>query len=169
MTSTSLKSPMSGTSTRRAPAAAGAGALAAGAGAGAAGAFAGAADAGAVGAGAAATADFAAAAEAADFAASAPLPAPGSALPSDTLSPTLTRTSLTTPAEGDGISIVALSLSSVTSDCSAATVSPGLTRISMTSTSLKSPMSGTMTSCMAPMVVAEEAGAASRALSPFPL
>ena len=63
----------------------------------------------------------------------------------------MTRTSFTTPADGDGISIVALSLSSVTSDCSTATVSPGFTRISTTSTLLKSPMSGTKTSCMAPM------------------
>ena len=72
-------------------------------------------------------------------------------MPSDTLSPTLMRTSFTTPADGEGISIVALSLSSVTSDCSGATVSPGLTRISMTSTLLKSPMSGTSTSCIAPI------------------
>jgi len=52
----------------------------------------------------------------------------------------------TTPSEGDGISIVALSDSSVMSDCSLATLSPGLTRTSMTSTLLKSPMSGTLTS-----------------------
>ena len=169
ITSTLLKSPMSGMSTRRAPAAAGAGALAAGAGAGAAGAFAGAADARRRGAGAAATADFAASPEAADFAASAPPSSVRIGLPSETLSPILTRTSFTTPAEGDGISIVALSLSSVTSDCSTATVSPGFTRISITSTLLKSPMSGTMTSCMAPMVVAEEAGAVCTRSSPFPL
>jgi hypothetical protein len=54
--------------------------------------------------------------------------------------------SFTTPASGDGISIVALSDSSEMSDCSFATVSPGFTRISMTSTPLKSPMSGTLTS-----------------------
>ena len=93
---------------------------------------------------------FASAAAAAAFAASA-ASSTRIALPSETLSPTLTRTSFTTPADGDGISIVALSLSSVTSDCSTATVSPGFTRISTTSTLLKSPMSGTKTSCMAPM------------------
>ena len=42
----------------------------------------------------------------------------------------------------------ALSDSSETSDCSFATVSPGFTSTSMTSTSLKSPMSGTFTSMM---------------------
>src|SRR6185503_15265484 len=50
-----------------------------------------------------------------------------------------------TPAFGDGISIVALSDSSVMSDCSLLTASPGFTNTSMTSTSLKSPMSGTST------------------------
>ena len=53
---------------------------------------------------------------------------------------------VTTPAPGEGISIVALSDSSVMSDCSLATASPGLTSTSITSTSLKSPMSGTLTS-----------------------
>jgi hypothetical protein len=52
----------------------------------------------------------------------------------------------TLPAAGDGISIVALSDSSVMSDCSLLIASPGLTSTSMTSTSLKSPMSGTFTS-----------------------
>jgi hypothetical protein len=65
--------------------------------------------------------------------------------PFDTLSPTLILISFTTPAFGDGISMVALSDSSVTSDCSLDTASPGFTRTSMTSTSLKSPMSGTRT------------------------
>ena len=46
------------------------------------------------------------------------------------------------PANGDGTSIVALSDSSVTSGVSAPTSSPGLTRISITGTSAKSPMSG---------------------------
>src|SRR5207253_478187 len=63
----------------------------------------------------------------------------------ETLSPILTLISFTTPAAGDGISIVALSDSSVISDCSLETASPGLTSTSMTSTSLKSPMSGTTT------------------------
>ena len=74
-------------------------------------------------------------------------------LPSATLSPSLTLTSFTTPAAGEGISMVALSDSTVISEASLATESPGLTRISMTSTSLKSPMSGTLTSVMLDMVV----------------
>jgi len=56
--------------------------------------------------------------------------------PSDTLSPTLTFTSLTTPAAELGTSIVALSDSSVTSDCSFSTVSPALTSTSITGMSL---------------------------------
>ena len=70
-------------------------------------------------------------------------------VPIDTLSPTFATTSATVPAIGDGTSIVALSDSSVTSDCSALTTSPGFTRISMIGTSLKSPMSGTFTSIFA--------------------
>jgi hypothetical protein len=66
--------------------------------------------------------------------------------PSFTLSPTLTFNSLTTPAWVDGISIEALSDSTVTSDWSTLIVSPGLTISSMISTSLKSPMFGTFTS-----------------------
>src|SRR5437016_354678 len=66
--------------------------------------------------------------------------------PCETLSPGLILSSFTTPAPGEGISIVALSDSSVMRDCSFATASPGLTRTSMTSTFLKSPMSGTFTS-----------------------
>ena len=54
--------------------------------------------------------------------------------------------SLTTPACDDGISIDALSLSTVTSDCSALMLSPGLTSSSITDTSATSPMSGTFTS-----------------------
>ncbi len=50
------------------------------------------------------------------------------------------------PAADDGTSIVAFSVSSVTSGVSSATASPSLTRSSMTSTSLKSPRSGTRTS-----------------------
>ncbi len=42
--------------------------------------------------------------------------------------------------------MVALSDSSVTSDCSFFTTSPGLTSTSITATSLKSPMSGTLIS-----------------------
>lgn len=70
------------------------------------------------------------------------------------LSPSLTLTSFTTPAADDGISIDALSDSTVTSDCSTFTVSPGLTSTSMTATSLKSPMSGTRTSTLPPATAA---------------
>src|SRR5439155_3116371 len=66
-------------------------------------------------------------------------------LPSLTLSPTLTLSSLTTPADGAGTSMVALSDSSVTRASSGLTESPGLTKISITGTSLNSPMSGTLT------------------------
>jgi hypothetical protein len=66
--------------------------------------------------------------------------------PSETLSPSFTVNSLTTPAALLGISILALSDSTVINDCSACTVSPGLTSNSITSTSLKSPISGTLTS-----------------------
>ncbi len=104
-----------------------------------AGAAAGAA-AGATGAGlgAAATGAGAGACAGAGAGAAAP-PAPSSttiSVPSDTASPTFTRMSLTVPAAGDGTSIVALSDSSVISDCSASTLSPTFTLISMTGTSL---------------------------------
>ena len=67
-------------------------------------------------------------------------------VPSLTLSPSFSRTSLTTPAAGAGTSIVALSDSSEISESSAFTESPAFTKISMTGMSLKSPMSGTLTS-----------------------
>ncbi len=67
-------------------------------------------------------------------------------VPSLTLSPNLSFNSLTTPGAGEGTSIVALSDSSVTSESSAFTASPGFTKTSMTGMSLKSPMSGTLTS-----------------------
>ncbi len=70
-------------------------------------------------------------------------------MPSLTLSPTLTRISRTVPDEGAGTSIVALSLSSVMSESSFLTASPGFTSTSITGTSLKSPMSGTFTSIAA--------------------
>src|SRR5262245_6164934 len=66
-------------------------------------------------------------------------------VPSDTLSPTFTCNASTTPSAGEGISIEALSDSTVISDCSLPTLSPGFTSTSITSTSLKSPMSGTLT------------------------
>jgi hypothetical protein len=65
------------------------------------------------------------------------------------LSPTLTLTSFTVPAAGEGTSIVALSDSSVSSGSSGFTLSPGLTSTSITGTSLKSPMSGTLISTSA--------------------
>src|SRR5580658_8571156 len=68
------------------------------------------------------------------------------AIPCETLSPTFTLTSCTTPAASAGTSIDAFSLSSVTSESFFLTRSPGLTSTSMTGTSLKSPMSGTRTS-----------------------
>ena len=54
--------------------------------------------------------------------------------PSDTLSPTLTLTSLTTPAASAGTSMVALSVSSVIRVSSTAMVSPALTSTAMMST-----------------------------------
>ncbi|CNU12934.1 Uncharacterised protein [Salmonella enterica subsp. enterica serovar Bovismorbificans] len=65
--------------------------------------------------------------------------------PVSVLSPTETLISLTIPACGDGTSIEALSPSTVISDCSASTLSPTLTRISVISTS-SVPMSGTLIS-----------------------
>jgi hypothetical protein len=62
------------------------------------------------------------------------------------LSPMPTLSSFTTPAWLLGISIEALSLSTVIKLCSARIVSPTLTSNSMMETSLKSPMSGTLTS-----------------------
>ncbi|MDR9129936.1 hypothetical protein FEP35_04025 [Burkholderia multivorans] len=101
----------------------------------AAGAAAGAAGA-AAGAGADAWAGAAAGAAAPFGCAAAPPSSRMISVPSDTASPTLTFTSLTVPAAGLGTSIVALSDSSVTSDCSGSTVSPAFTSTSMTGTSL---------------------------------
>src|SRR5690242_5594793 len=67
-------------------------------------------------------------------------------LPSATSSPTLSLISLTTPANGAGTSIVALSDSSVTRLWSLLTLSPTFTRISITGTLSKPPMSGTRAS-----------------------
>src|SRR6516165_7714435 len=71
--------------------------------------------------------------------------------PSETLSPVLTLISLTMPASVDGTSIEALSDSMVMSESSTRTGSPGLTITSMTSTSLNSPMSGTLISTSGPI------------------
>ena len=102
------------------------------------------------GAGAAAVAGAAAGAAAAGAGAGAAAPPTASitaiTLPSDTLSPTLTLISFSTPACEDGISIEALSDSTVIRLCSALMVSPGLASTSITATSEKSPMSGTFTS-----------------------
>ena len=57
-------------------------------------------------------------------------------VPMLTLSPSFTRISLTTPAVSAGTSIVALSDSSVTKDCSLTTLSPTFTNISMTGMSV---------------------------------
>jgi hypothetical protein len=59
-----------------------------------------------------------------------------------TLSPSFTFKAVTTPACEEGISIEALSLSTVIRLWSTATVSPTFTNSSMTATSSKSPMSG---------------------------
>ena len=97
-------------------------------------------------AGATAGADAGAGAGAAATATAAPAAAASTCiitLPCLTLSPTLTSMDLTTPPIEVGISIEALSDSTVIKLCSALTVSPTLIRISITSTVSKSPMSGT--------------------------
>ena len=70
-------------------------------------------------------------------------------LPSCTLSPSLTLSSRTIPFDEQGISIDALSDSTVIKDCSCLTESPGLTNSSITETSAKSPISGTFISIKA--------------------
>jgi hypothetical protein len=69
-------------------------------------------------------------------------------LPCLILSPTFTAIALTIPAIEVGISIEALSDSTVIKLCSALTASPTLTKISITSTVSKSPMSGTSIAVM---------------------
>src|SRR3989338_7299045 len=54
--------------------------------------------------------------------------------PSDTLSPTFTKTDSTTPASDDGTSMLALSPSSVIKGVSIAIVSPALINTAITST-----------------------------------
>src|SRR5450432_1744203 len=76
-------------------------------------------------------------------------------VPSLTLSPSFTLSSVTVPALGAGTSIAAFSDSTEISESSALTTSPALTKISMIGTSLKSPMSGTLTA----VVVAAPTGA----------
>jgi hypothetical protein len=69
--------------------------------------------------------------------------------PSPTLSPTFTDKLISFPACELGISIEALSLSTVIRLCSTDNESPGETSTSIISTSLKSPMSGTLISMCA--------------------
>ena len=140
ITATSLKSPISGTRTSTGPVALALPGAAAGATGCATGLIAVCAD--AVWAGALFDSDT----WAADGPAALPASSTSTTEPCLTLSPSLTLISLTTPAWLDGISIEALSDSTVISDCSACTVSPGLTRSSMTETSSKSPMSGILMS-----------------------
>src|SRR5688500_18401250 len=68
------------------------------------------------------------------------------ALPIDTRSPILTLSSATVPACGAGMSMVALSLSSVIKGSSTPIFCPASTWTSMIGISLKSPMSGTVIS-----------------------
>src|SRR5574343_107526 len=88
---------------------------------------------GAAGAGAAVGAGAAAAGAGAGAAATGTADVPSSTAsrsPMLTVSPTLTLSSLSTPAADDGISIEALSDSTVNKDCSTLMVSPTLTSIS---------------------------------------
>ena len=104
------------------------------------------------GAGAGAVADAGAAATFGTAAPSALSSINAISTPVLTVSPILILISLITPANGAGISIVALSDSTVINESSALTVSPALTRISITGTSLKSPISGTNTSLIAMLI-----------------
>ena len=98
----------------------------------------------AAGAGFSAGAAFAAA-DAAVVAAGSPAPGSTTAItsPFETRSPRLILSSRIVPLAGEGTSKVAFSVSSVINGASVATVSPTLTMTSITSTSLKSPRSGT--------------------------
>ena len=69
--------------------------------------------------------------------------------PSDTESPTATRSAPTTPAIGAGISMEALSDSTTTRLCSTSIVSPGETKTSTTSAPSAPPISGTFISSSA--------------------
>ncbi len=82
-----------------------------------------------------------------------------------TLSPTFTFSDLTVPDSDDGISIEALSDSTVIRLCSASTESPSLTSTSMTSTSSKSPISG-ITTVAEPLAPDEACCAGSRSFRP---
>ena len=67
-------------------------------------------------------------------------------VPAETVSPTLSSSSPTTPATGAGTSIIALSDSISSSGSSGRTLSPTFTNTSTTGTSWKLPRSGTQTS-----------------------
>src|SRR6185369_4641854 len=96
-------------------------------------------------------------------AAGAAAPAPVSTListtPSLTLEPSWTSTSLTVPETVDGTSMVALSDSNVAIASSTLIESPTLTKRSMTGTSEKSPISGTLTSTTPPLAAGAAAAA----------
>ena len=64
-------------------------------------------------------------------------------LPLETFSPILTFISLISPSKGEGISTLDLSLSIVIIGSFLLIISPGFIKISIISTSLKSPISGT--------------------------
>ena len=64
-------------------------------------------------------------------------------VPVDIVSPAATVSALMTPFSGDGISMEALSVSTIIRPSSRSTVSPTPTSTSITSTSSKSPRSGT--------------------------
>src|SRR5688572_23580655 len=107
---------------------------------------------GAAGVGDSATLAGVAGADGAAAASGADAVAPSAALtvtisaPVDTWPPLVTCTFSTTPLAVDGTSMVALSVSSVTSGVSMSMVSPGFTNTSITVTDSKFPMSGTRTS-----------------------
>src|SRR5690606_35213163 len=145
ITSTSAVSPMSGTTTVTWPPAADAAGPAAGS----------AACCGALEAAGVSTAASALGSAAdRDFSAASPASSSRMTEPSPTLSPTFILRDFTTPAAVDGISMEALSDSTVIRLCSLATLSPSATSTSMTSTSVTSPISGTLTSMMLLIVLA---------------
>src|SRR5690606_10315123 len=84
--------------------------------------------------------------------------------PSATLSPTLTSTAFTTPDLDAGISMEALSDSTVIRLCSTEMVSPTATSTSITSTSEKSPISGTFSSVVLMMAPIAQCGGSQPAI-----
>jgi hypothetical protein len=100
-------------------------------------------------------------------AAAAPRRRRTTASPRDTVDSSVTSTCSTMPADGDGTSIAALSVSSVINGASGSTASPTATSTSTTLTSVKSPMSGTSTVITSP-AAAPVAASAGAATSPVP-